>query len=99
MYHLSASVLQQEFVLGECLEDIVQLKYHVNFDHDEFKDAVVTSPSYVFNVSRSVQPMDLEVGVTPTLSHLGLTGFPLSNTLNLRTCKCYGVTSFPTNLG
>ena len=88
-------------MLGECLKNIVELKYHVNFDREEFKNAIVVSPSYVFSVSSSMQPMDLEVhvAVTPTLSHLGLTGSPLSSTLSLQTCKCYGVMSFLTLLG
>ena len=71
-------------MLGTCSVNdmLLQYMYSIEFSNSQFTDDSTDSTSYqLMNVTQGI---DLEITVTPALPSLGLTGPPLSSTVNLR---------------
>ena len=73
-------------VVGGCLEGSAQLRYNVEFNDSRFGNGQETNPNRT--VTNVMKETVLEMTVSPSLPLLGLTGPPLSETVNLASVSC-----------
>ena len=73
--------LKQRSLTGGCLANDTQLQYNVEFNDTQLNSGVVQDTNYL--LADVPQGTGLEITILPALPFLGLTGPPLSSTVNL----------------